>query len=79
MPLFYFNIVSGGAVVKDLEGTKLDTVARARQEAINDARALMSEAILAGTDISGRSILVLDEHGAVVVTVPFTEAFTKEI
>lgn len=78
MPLFYFNTVSDGALIEDLEGTELDNVELARQEAIYDARALMSAAILTGRDISGRSVQILDEQRAVVITVPFSEAFTKE-
>jgi hypothetical protein len=78
MALFYFNTVSDGALIEDLEGTELDNVELARQEAIYDARALMSAAILTGRDISGRSVQILDEQRAVVITVPFSEAFIKE-
>ena len=78
MPLFYFNTVSDGALIEDLEGTELDNVELARQEAIYDARALMSAAILTCRDISGRSVQILDEQRAVVITVPFSEALTKE-
>ncbi|NDK48843.1 hypothetical protein GYH37_05600 [Rhizobium laguerreae] len=73
MPRFYFNIVSGTGTIADFEGTELATLEDAKHEAVRDARALMSQAVLSGKDISAREIQVCNEEGAVLLIVPFTE------
>ncbi|EJZ18681.1 hypothetical protein NE852_28325 (plasmid) [Rhizobium sp. Pop5] len=75
MPRFYFNVVSGADTVVDPEGSELATLEDARREAVQDARALMSQAILAGRDISGREMHICDEDGNVLLTLPFSETF----
>ncbi|OWV91915.1 hypothetical protein ATY75_01700 [Rhizobium sp. N122] len=77
MPRFYFNVVSDTAVVVDLEGSELATLADARREAVQDARALMSEAVLAGKDISARRIHICDELGGVLLIVYFAETIRR--
>ena len=76
MPKFYFNIVSASAVIEDLEGSDLDDLEQARQEAIQDARLLMSQSILMGRDVSSREIHIMDERGNVVLVLPFSEAIS---
>lgn len=73
MPRFYFNVVSEAGTVVDPEGSDLATLEHARREAVQDARALMSEAVLAGKDISGRKIQICDEDGNVLLIVHFIE------
>jgi hypothetical protein len=75
MPPFYFNIITTDKVIEDPEGTNLADIQAARTEAIEDARLLMSQAILLGHDVSGRSIQIIDEQGDVVLLLPFSEAF----
>ncbi|MBB4481369.1 DUF6894 family protein [Rhizobium etli] len=77
MPRFYFNVISGAATVADLEGTELVSLEDARLEAVQDARALMSQAVLSGRDISGRKIHICDEEGAVLLVVPFIETIKR--
>jgi hypothetical protein len=44
---------------------------------VKDARALMSDAVLEGRDISRRTIHICNEQGDVVALVPFTSALTS--
>lgn len=73
MPRFYFNVVSQAGTVADLEGSELATLEHARQEAVQDARALMSQAVLGGLDISAKEMHVCDEGGKVLLIVPFAD------
>ena len=77
MPRFYFHIVTSSMTIPDPEGTELASLEAARVEAIQDARALMSAAILKGLDISSRRIEIHDENGLVLV-VPFSDAITAD-
>lgn len=77
MPRFFFNVVSGAGMVIDPEGSVLATIDDARREAVQDARALMSQAVLSGNDISARKIHICDEQGALLLIVPFTETIRR--
>jgi len=48
VPLFFFVIVTRAGRVDDMEGSELPSLEVARSEAIKDARALMSTAMLDG-------------------------------
>ncbi|MBY3348471.1 DUF6894 family protein [Rhizobium laguerreae] len=74
MPRYYFNIIAGDGFRQDLEGTELPSLEDAKAEAIEDARALMSGAILLGQDISSRRLEICNEAGDVLLTVLFKEA-----
>jgi hypothetical protein len=50
MPMFYFNVISASGSILDFEGTELPDIEAARVEAIEDARALMSTAVLEGRE-----------------------------
>jgi hypothetical protein len=73
---YYFNVIKSSGTVHDREGTGLPSLESAHAYAIEDARALMSMAILEGRDISGQKIEVTDGDGVVVLTLPFREALT---
>ncbi|TDW35789.1 hypothetical protein EV128_102334 [Rhizobium azibense] len=74
MPRYYFNIIAGDGVREDLEGSELPSLERARIEAVEDARNLMSAAMLLGQDISSRRLEICNEAGDVLLTVPFMDA-----
>lgn len=78
MPLFYFAIVTRSRRFEDQEGTDLPSLELARQEAIKDARLLMSAAMLDGRDISGRWIEIQNEQGELLLSVPFSEAISSD-
>jgi hypothetical protein len=74
MPRYYFNIVTGDGIREDFEGSELPSLDHARIEAIEDARSLMSDAILLGQDISSRRLEIYNEAGDVLLTVAFADA-----
>jgi hypothetical protein len=74
---YYFNVIKSSETVHDREGTDLPSLEAARAYAIEDARMLMSMAILEGHDISSREIEVTNDDGEVVLILPFREAFTQ--
>lgn len=78
MPRYYFHVAGTTSYVLDNEGTELASLADARCEAVEDARTLMSNAILNGRDISGRSIEICDDSGAVLLRLPLSDAFSRE-
>ncbi|NHT78579.1 hypothetical protein G8E10_23020 [Rhizobiaceae bacterium CRRU44] len=75
MPIFHLNISTRTTVIPDEEGSELADLDAARREAIMDARALMSAAILQGRDISHRQIEICDADGDLLMEVPFSEAY----
>lgn len=74
---YFFYIVTSSGTVADLEGTDFASLDHARAEAILDARELMATAILAGRDISGRSIEIRNEAGDILLVLPFREAIAR--
>jgi ATP-dependent protease HslVU (ClpYQ) peptidase subunit len=74
MPRCYFHVASARETIQDDEGSDLLDLGTAREEAIKDARSLMSSAILEGRDISNRSIQISGEDGKVLLVVPFRMA-----
>ena len=77
MPTFHFNIMNTPATIVDIEGTDLVSLASAREEAILDARAMMSTAILEGHDISNRAIEICNDQGELLLTVAFKDAIIQ--
>ncbi len=74
MPKYFFNVLTMNGKVEDPDGTELPGMDEAYVSAIEDARALMSEAILEGKDISSRKIEICDEKSSPVQIVAFREA-----
>jgi hypothetical protein len=77
MSRFYFNIITSVGTISDEVGSELPDLDAARTEAIKDARALMSEAMRSGEDVSTRAMEICGESGEAVLIVQFTEAFTR--
>jgi len=78
MPRFYFNVVTDHGRILDAEGTELSALEEARSEALEDARALMSGAVLEGRDISGRSVEICNESGEILMIVPFAASISRD-
>lgn len=76
MVRFFFNLV-GSELISDIEGTELVSWDAARREAVEDARAIMSDAIRSGFDLSERRIEIRDETGTLVLAVPFADAIIR--
>ncbi|OWO94879.1 hypothetical protein B5E41_10725 [Rhizobium esperanzae] len=77
MPRFCFNVASGTGTVVDPEGSQLATIEDAGREAVQDERALMSQAVLSGKDTSARKIHIYDEQGTLLLIVPFADTITS--
>jgi len=78
MPKYFFHHITKAGRVRDIEGTDLADLEQARNEAVLDARSLMSDAIRQGRDISSRSIQISDDRGNVLLTVSFVDTVTRE-
>lgn len=76
MPRFFFNVVSGSTILIDEVGTQLATSGVAREEALKDARGMMSDAVRQGQDISARTIEIRTAEGLLVEIVAFADAIT---
>lgn len=63
-----------GQVYPDQEGRRLPDLEQARASAILDARDLMAADVKAGRLCFGCHIDIADDHGAVILSVPFHEA-----
>lgn len=74
MPRYFFNIIAGDGIREDFEGTELPSLEHARIEAIEDARSLMSNAILVGEDISSRGMEIRNQNGEVLLSMAFMDA-----
>jgi hypothetical protein len=75
---YFFDMVSASGTVHDFEGTELPCLEEACIEAIEDARFLMSAAVLEGRDISSRCIEICNEARDVLLVVPFRDALTRD-
>jgi hypothetical protein len=71
MPRYYFNIRQGKFLLADDEGEEFSNLDAARQEAVANAREILSEAALSGQAASlDREIEVADEAGKSVLKIP---------
>jgi|EndMetStandDraft_4_1072995.scaffolds.fasta_scaffold430401_2 hypothetical protein len=77
MPRYHFNVIYDGREIRDREGSELPDIEAARIEAVADARALMSEAVRNGWDISGRSINICSGTGDILMTINFSDAIKR--
>jgi hypothetical protein len=75
---YHFNVILASGALNDYEGSELPSLDEARREALEDAKFLMSAAILEGRDISSRKIEVCNEAGDVLLVVPFREALIRD-
>jgi hypothetical protein len=74
MPRFFFHVVDGVGIASDEDGLELENIAAARDVAVEGAHDILAAEIRYGRiDLSWR-IDVADEGGAVVLTLPFSDA-----
>lgn len=74
MPRFYFNQRIGETLIEDPDGCEFASPAQARSSALVTARHLWASAIIAGDDLSGEAIEIIDSRGDHVATVDLAEA-----
>jgi len=76
MPRYFFNIHNSIGFVEDEEGRDFTDLEAAREAALKGAREIIAEDAANGAvDLRGR-LDVIDSAGAVVLTIPFSEAVT---
>jgi hypothetical protein len=67
---FFFHVVQGTELLPDVEGAHLRDTSEARQMAICSAREILADAIRAGKNRVPEAIVIADEQGRTVETVP---------
>jgi hypothetical protein len=77
MPRYFFHIYERGQALLDSEGSELESIDAAREEAIAAARELMSTDVLSGLAPDGRRFVVTDERDVVVFDLPFEQAIAR--
>jgi hypothetical protein len=70
MGRFFFHLVEGAKLLTDEEGADLRDALEARRLAISTARELLAEAIKHGKNKVPEAIVIADEHGRRIETVP---------
>ncbi|NLS02639.1 hypothetical protein HGP14_04530 [Rhizobium sp. P32RR-XVIII] len=71
MPVFYFHIRKGADLIDDPDGSELDDLVAAIDEANEDALTLIAERVAAGEMIEPHVIEVTDADGSVLAEVRF--------
>jgi len=78
MSRYFFDLDEDGDVTADHEGRELPDVAAARDQAIREARALLSSDVSHGKLRLDSRIRVREAGGAEVLAVNFAEALTSD-
>jgi hypothetical protein len=81
MARFYFHIQEGADLIKDEEGTDLPSADHAREEALQAAREICSEAIKTGEELKADALalVIVDEHGKQLGSVPIIEVLPMRL
>jgi hypothetical protein len=78
MPRFYFHMRMGDHVEADTDGTELANLAEAKQEALQSAREILANAIMASQNTINE-FLIADESGQELATVCVKDALPKDV
>ena len=79
MARYYFNFKSGDTVDPDEEGQDLPDISAASREAELTARQLLAEAIKARKPDVPEAVVVTDESGTEVYSLPFVAVLPKTL
>jgi len=80
MPRYYRHIRHGNQLIEDPEGIVLSDLDAARADALNGIRDLLAEAMKGGKDdILDDAIVIEDESGRELMTIPFTEGLPPRL
>jgi hypothetical protein len=78
MPRYYFHVRKDGVLEEDLEGVEFPTLNHAHIEAIQAAREILAEKVLADDVIDGQRFEITAEDGTLLLDVPFRSALRLE-
>jgi hypothetical protein len=79
MGRFFFHVVEGAKLLTDEEGADLRDALEARQMAIITARELLANVIRHGKHNIPEAVVIADEHGRTIETVPFAAVLPKAL
>ena len=77
MPRFYFHQQLQDGFLEDPDGSDLPDLEAVRREALAGARDLWASAIRNDCDLLGDSFVIADENGAILLTIPFSDALPE--
>jgi hypothetical protein len=77
MVRYYFHVRKRGQLTRDEEGIDLPDISAAKQEALQGARELLAEAIKTGRPSVPDALVITDEAGHEVDTVPLQMLLPK--
>ncbi|WP_430648975.1 DUF6894 family protein [Bradyrhizobium hipponense] len=77
MGRFYFHLRAGDEITLDEEGTELPDLSAAEGEAVLAARELLAEAIKSGTPHVSEVLVIADEVGRPLGTVPLATVLPR--
>ncbi|MEE1612724.1 DUF6894 family protein [Microvirga sp. CF3016] len=80
MPRYYCHIQQGEKLIQDPNGVELPSLDAARMEAFDGIRDILAAGIRRGDDDALDDVLIItDETGRELMTIPFTEALPPRL
>ena len=79
MGRFYFHVVEGVELLTDVEGAHLRDALEAREMAMRSAREILADAIWAGKNRIPEAIVIADEEGRTIETVPLASVLPEPL
>ena len=79
MTRFYFHLSEGDQLIIDNEGLDLPDFSAAQREALLDARELLAEAIKSGKPEVPEALVIADEAGQELGTVPLATVLPRPL
>ncbi len=75
MTHYYLNIINGTGLIVDNEGEEFADLSAARERAAESVRSILSDELKSAglINLQGR-IEIIDQHGSMVLSLPFREA-----
>ncbi len=74
MTRYFFHLFENGNLDLDEIGILLPDASAAHREAVKGAQSMATEERRCHRELRGQSLVIVDEHGAHIVTVPFEMA-----
>ena len=78
VPRYFFHIRQGDTTIPDDEGIDCESLDAVREEALQGAREIMSDAILGGELGENRTFVIKDSKGDTVHELPFQAAIARK-
>ncbi len=79
MRRYFFHFRKGDELIEDEEGTELTSLAEARDNALEDLRQFVGNAIKDGVDVPAELMIVVDDAGRRVAAVPIVAVLPQSV